>query len=140
MSIWSEKVDLSQLFCEIRCLPELHIKWNFSAKTHINEIWHLICGSNRTLHLKGGYSGGIVMTFCGMEMLQIHTKYVFDWKLSFPMQLFLFENFHFQFILILGRVLISQKTCDNSTFSLHVLVFELCSNLTGYDLYNESRI
>ena len=104
-------------------LPKLHIKWNCSAKIHINETPHLIYGENWTLYFKGGYRDGIVMTFCDMEMLHIHTKYVIDGKSSFTMQLFLFENFHFQFILILGRVLISQKNCGNSTFSLHILNF-----------------
>ena len=118
---WSEKIDLPQLFCELRTLPELHIKWKSSTKSHINEIRHLICGSNGTLHLKRGYSGGIVMTFCDMEMLHIHIKYVFDWKWSFPMQFCSFENFRFQFICNSGRVLNSQKSCGRSIFSLHMI-------------------
>ena len=116
---WSEKIDLSQLFCEIRCLPKLHTKWKYSAKIDMNEIWHLICGQNWTLYFKGGYSEGLVITFYDMEMLHKHTTYVLDSKLSFPVQLFLIGNFHFQFILILGRHLISQKSCDRSIFSLH---------------------
>ena len=35
-------------------------------------------GQNGTLYFKGRYDDGIVMTFCDMEMLHRHTKYVFN--------------------------------------------------------------
>ena len=65
------------------------------------------------------------MTFYEVEMLHRHTTYILDWKLSFPVQLILIGNFHFEFILILSRDLISQKSCDKSIFSLHMVADKL---------------
>ena len=118
--IWSEKIDLSQLFCGIEILPKSNIKERFSANIHINEVWHLICGENDRLYFKVGYNECIVLNFCDVEMLYRHTKCVFNWKLAFPMYLFWIKNFPFQFILILGTISIPQKSCDRSIFSLHM--------------------
>jgi len=52
------------------------------------------------------------------------TYYVFDWKLSFPLQLFLIGKFHFEFILILGRTLFRKKDVIGRFFNfIHGLFF-----------------
>ena len=45
--IWSQKVELSQDFCEMPILPKINVEWNCSAKINLNEIWHMICGISR---------------------------------------------------------------------------------------------
>ena len=114
------KIDLSQLFCELRTLPELHInwKWKFSnkqnciGKDHFQSKTYFVCMCNISISQK-------VNTIPPLYPL-------FKWSVPFDPQIrcrisviWLFA-LHFHFICNSGRVLNSQKSCGRSMFSLHM--------------------
>ena len=118
--IWSENIDLSQLFCGIEILPKINLNWkgkfliqnkyignaNFQLKTHF------VCLYNISTSQK----------FNTMHSLYPTLKYSLSFSPQMRCQTSLIWIFalNLSFILLLGRISIPQKSCDRSIFSLHM--------------------
>ena len=118
--IWSQKVELSQVFCEILTLPKSNINWkeNYSIENKfIGEDdfrWKIqfVCLYNISILQEVNTIPSLypplkwTLPFYPRMRCQISFTWIFALK--------------FHFILILSWMSISQKTCDSSTFWLHI--------------------
>ena len=123
--MWSKKIDLPQLFCELRTLPELHInwKWKFSnkqnciGKDHFQSKTYFVCMCNISISQK-------VITIPPLYPL-------FKWSVPFDPQIRCRISFIWLFAIwkcctyIQSMFLIENYLSQCSCFGLKTFIFSL---------------
>lgn len=119
MYIWNEKIESSQLFCEIVTLSEININWKWRlsiedkliGKDNFSIINTLCISLQHFYNAESHYYTFVASSFETYSLI-VSTNEILNF-----IYLIFFAAFHF--ILILGRVTISQKSSDDSIFSHH---------------------